>query len=99
MLLNPYSSTHGTSHTGRRLVRHADAFAAAMAVFIMGNVIGSNANALPQAGDVLASATHAASFLNQTGGALGATILSALFLEPGVSCADALQPLINESSG
>jgi hypothetical protein len=52
-----------------------------------------------QAQDMLAFAAPAATFLTQTGGALGVAILSVLLQERAAFHADALQPLINESNG
>jgi EmrB/QacA subfamily drug resistance transporter len=55
----------------------------------------ANASAMRHAGGMLASAAPAATFLTQTGGALGVACLSALLQARSAFHADALQPAIN----
>jgi hypothetical protein len=59
----------------------------------------ANASAMRQVQDMLAFAAPAATFLTQTGGALGVAILSVLLQERAAFHADTMQPLINESNG
>lgn len=78
----------------------AMAFAVALSRTGIATVMpAANASAMHQAQDMLASAAPAATFLNQTGGALGVAILSALLQERAAFHALTLQPLINEFNG
>lgn len=58
----------------------------------------ANASAMRHASWMLASAAPAATFLTQTGGALGVAALSALLQNRSAFHADALQPLVNASN-
>lgn len=78
----------------------AMAFAVALSRTGIATVMpAANASAMRQVPDMLAFAAPAATFLTQTGGALGVAILSVLLQERAAFHADALQPLINESNG
>jgi EmrB/QacA subfamily drug resistance transporter len=78
----------------------AVAFAVALSRTGIATVMpAANASAMRQAQDMLAFAAPAATFLTQTGGALGVAILSVLLQERAAFHADAMQPLINESNG
>lgn len=78
----------------------AMAFAVALSRTGIATVMpAANASAMRQAQDMLAHAAPAATFLTQTGGALGVAILSVLLQERAAFHADAMQPLINESNG
>lgn len=58
----------------------------------------ANASAMRHAGGMLASAAPAATFLTQTGGALGVAVLSALLQNRSAFHADALLPVINANN-
>jgi len=78
----------------------AMAFAVALSRTGIATVMpAANASAMRQAPDMLASAAPAATFLTQTGGALGVAILSALLQDRAAFHAGMMQPLINESNG
>lgn len=59
----------------------------------------ANASAMRHAGGMLASAAPAATFLTQTGGALGVAVLSALLQYRSAFHADALLPSVNAANG
>lgn len=79
-------------------------FAAVAAALTLGRVgIGltmppANALAMRQAGALLAQAAPAATFLSQTGGALGVALASVLLEERTAFHADALAPMLNEAN-
>lgn len=78
----------------------AMAFAVALSRTGIATVMpAAHASAMRQAPDMLASAAPAATFLTQTGGALGVAILSALLQDRAAFHAGMLQPLVNESNG
>ena len=58
----------------------------------------ANASAMRHASGMLASAAPAATFLTQTGGALGVALLSALLQHRSAFHADALQPAVNANN-
>lgn len=77
----------------------AMAFAVALSRTGIATVMpAANASAMRQVQDMLAFAAPAATFLTQTGGALGVAILSVLLQERAAFHADAMQSLINESN-
>ena len=78
----------------------AMAFAVALSRTGIATVMpAANASAMRQAPDMLAAAAPAATFLTQTGGALGVAILSALLQDRAAFHAQTLQPLVNELNG